>query len=403
MALQQIQQYNMFLDTGRCLSANSTGDSVALPLGQTPITAQGPGQSIRLTLNQFTMAKSWFNVNVNNNQCRLRQALNVSPPEVIFAVPPNNYGSIYDMMVAFIGSPANQGPFTLALLQLGSIAAAGAVVNTIVFNNPTSPAQNFENNTNIIDFTIKFTAVIPNLSTTPGGILPIFQTFTQDGDAFLLLGGKRINDLTNISAFSWETSYPSPSTTPPGVLDEEIRFRGYYNALLATENFAYVRINEQNTNIANTALSAGSQDTQRTEMTNTRILGIVAINSPVLSYVAQTQDVFYTDILAKQVSQLTISVTDKQGRDFPLINPTQNVLGNRSFEACIQVTILQGSPSIFALPYTALPETTPANQSTQPVAFLRNGIAAFGLNNPGQTYGNGFFGTVDGKLKNAYG
>ena len=61
-----VNSYNLFLDTERNLSPDSNGDNIYLPLGQTPITC-GSDEFIRITLQEFTMNKSWYNINSSNN------------------------------------------------------------------------------------------------------------------------------------------------------------------------------------------------------------------------------------------------------------------------------------------------------------------------------------------------
>jgi len=389
-----IQQYNMFLDTERCLSADSVGDSVQLPLGQTPITATSSGQSIRLTLNEFSMPRSWYNVNSNNNAFSLREGVNIVPPFVSSAVIAGNYDSVFDMLQnGWLGNATGlingvPSPFVAALLSLGSLI--GNTVISVVINNPTTTAANLTNNSLIIDFSITLGTPVVNLA----AVNPLIQLYTEQGDGFLLLGGQRINSGLNITSSSYTTTVVSTT---------QLRFVGFYNATTTTENHVYLRINEQNTNIGNSALSSVNEDSQKTEMISTRILAVVPNQQEILNYTAPAADVFFTNVLAKQICQLSLTITDAVGRTFPLMNPLQNKLGNRYFTAVIQVGIYQSAPSPYTLAPTPITETTPANQSTQPITALRNGIAAFGLNNPGQTYGNGFYGILDGKLKNPYG
>ena len=62
-----VNSYNLFIDTERNLSQDSTGDNIFLPLGQTPITC-GSNEFIRLTLQEFNMLRSWNNVNRLNSK-----------------------------------------------------------------------------------------------------------------------------------------------------------------------------------------------------------------------------------------------------------------------------------------------------------------------------------------------
>jgi len=387
-----LEQYNMFLDTERCLSADSKGDSVQLPLGQVPIIATGSGQSIRLTLNEFSMPRSWYNVNANNNSFTLREAVSVVPPFATNAVIPGNYETVYDMLTeGWLGNATGliagvPSPFVTALLTLGSLS--GNTVTAVTLINPTTTNQILSNNSLIIDFTVTLGTPVANLAL----VNPIIQLYVADGDSFLLLGGQRITSPGNPAPASFTTTVVSTT---------QLRFTGFYNATTTTENHLYLRINEQSSNICNSALDSINVDSQKTEMSSTRILAVIPNQQDIINYTAPAPDIFFTNILAKQVSQLSIQVTDSVGRTFPLMNPLQSTLGNRYFTAVIQVGIYQSAPSPYALAYTPIVETTPAKRSTQPNTALRYGVAAFGLNSPGQVNGDGFFG-IDGQLRPAY-
>ena len=56
MATEIVNSYNIYVDTERNTSVNSTGDDVKLSLSQTPVTC-ADNQFIRLTLQSFNMYK----------------------------------------------------------------------------------------------------------------------------------------------------------------------------------------------------------------------------------------------------------------------------------------------------------------------------------------------------------
>jgi len=70
MATEVVKSYNIYVDTERYLNNTSDGDSIMLSLNQTPITCKD-NQFIRLTLQSFSMYKSFTNINANNNVFRL--------------------------------------------------------------------------------------------------------------------------------------------------------------------------------------------------------------------------------------------------------------------------------------------------------------------------------------------
>jgi hypothetical protein len=75
MATEVVNSYNIFIDTERNLSSNSNGNRIRLPLNQTPISC-AENQFLRLTLESFSMYKSWTNINSNNSTFRIQQTEN---------------------------------------------------------------------------------------------------------------------------------------------------------------------------------------------------------------------------------------------------------------------------------------------------------------------------------------
>jgi len=385
MAAQVVETYNLFLDTGRNLSNDSNGDIVNLPLGLTPIVAQ-QGQFIRLTLQEFHMTRSWLNINSTNNVVVLREPGGTAFPTTI---PVDNYGSVYSLLLAFVGvpTPLSLGNFCSTLLLLPALTTNS--ISAITYINPLSPAETFDTNSLIIEFNITFT----NPHTYITATAPIVQCFTNSGDSFLILGGDRINDTTDTTTNSWTTTVVSTTV---------LKFTAKNPAELSTQNHAYLRLNEQNTNIANTAFNIQSGDTEQTAMTSSTIMAIIPIQGPQVSYIATTDNVYSVNVLSKQITQLTVSLTDRTGRQFPLISTNQNNTGNRSFVCVIRVSILQRPIGEGILPLTPPIYTTQAHDSTAPSTMINRGIQAMGLNNPGDFYGSGFYG-VDGRLRNPRG
>ena len=73
MAQQTVNAYNLFVDSGRALQSDSTGDNIKFALNHHPISC-GDNQFIRLSVQNFQMYKSWYNVNNNNNKFRINSS-----------------------------------------------------------------------------------------------------------------------------------------------------------------------------------------------------------------------------------------------------------------------------------------------------------------------------------------
>lgn len=367
-----IDSYNLFLNTERSLSPESTGDNIFLPLGQTPITC-GTDQTIRLTLQEFTMQKSWTNVNANNNKFSVRGLVTDPVIEVNTELTPNNYEEPRDVALDFASKLAT---------ALGSIKSA--TVNGTVLT-PTVGSTT-SNSKSIIKVNMHYPA--GHGYTTQ---LPLVQFFTDEGMSYAILGGKRVNDTADVTTNSMKVTRVDP---------DNLTFEGYYNAQTATDTHIYLRINEQNTNIGTGSLNE-VKNTSRTEMASTKVLGIIPIDTDYVRYVANTEMVFFTNILAKQVAQLQVYLTNSLGQPIPLIDTNQNTLGNRNFTCVIRVDILQLPMSVpHSLGNHNLEATTQARFSSAPSKLLRNGVPEYGNNGPQSGYyGDGFYNFQGKRIK----
>jgi hypothetical protein len=119
----------MFIDTERNLSSDSTGDNVALPLSQTPITA-GRDQFIRLNLLEFSMPKSFHDINALNNTFTIRD----SGGNETVVLPASNYNSAAKLFNSVVGF---QTPVLNALttLQGGGLTLSMSVITPLTAGN----------------------------------------------------------------------------------------------------------------------------------------------------------------------------------------------------------------------------------------------------------------------------
>jgi hypothetical protein len=364
-----VNSYNLFLDTERNLSPDSNGDNIYLPLGQTPITC-GSDEFIRITLQEFTMNKSWYNINSSNNVFRVADG----GGEQTTAVLAGNYETPRTML--------NKGflpPLKIALDTL----VGGGITTTLTLDNPFNGAT-VENSTNVA----KIVAVYSAPHGYTAGNEPILRCYVADGKSYQLLGGKRIVDPADTTSSSWSASLGDPTGASTA---DTITFTLFYNAQTTTQTHAYIRVNEQNTNIATSSMSSPDVDTKRTEMSSTKVLGIVPIDTEYVRYVAGTNMVYFTNILAKQVAQLQVLITDSTGNPFPLINTNQNVLGNRFFTAVLRVDVISlGQNTPHSINNSNTEERTPARFSSGPRTQIGH-LESMGLNGAGSGYyGSGF-------------
>lgn len=375
-----VSSFNMFIDTERNLSADSTGDNVALPLSQTPITA-GRDQFIRLNLLEFSMPKSFHDINALNNRFTIRDS--GGNQEVV--LPGSNYNSAAKLFNSVAGFQ------TPVMNVLKSLAGGGFATMSISVITPLSAG----NNSNVLQFVVDYGAAHGYTA----GTAPKIQAYVSQGKAYNILGGKRIVDDADSTTASLTTTL-GDENADPATLANKLTFTAFYTAHYHSSSHVYLRINEQNSNIGTSSLQSIKRDTQRTEMASTKVLAIVPIDTEYARYVAQTDNVFFTDILSKSLAQMRLQITDSLGNLFPLVAPDQNRLGNRYFSAVIRIDIM-AYPS--GVPHSVnnanLEEKTAPRFSSAPTTHIGN-FESNG-NNGAQTgyYPNGFY-NVSGKRLN---
>ena len=355
-----VNSYNLIVDTERCLSEDSRGDNVYLPLGQTPISC-GSNEFIRLTLQEFSMYRSWNNVNSTNSKFIISTSEGIQEANIV----EGNYLEPVNMLTdGFL-------PSLKTVLQTLSSKTVNLSLDVPLLGDTVMSS------TNIAKITAVYTTA--HTYTTP----PSLRCYVADGKSYQLLGGKRIVDPADTTSTSWNAQIVDGNT---------ITFTMFYPAQIATETHVFLRVNEQNTNIASSSLSSLNVDTKKTEMTSTKILATIPIDTEYIRYIAGTGMVYFTNILAKQVAQLQIKITDSNGEQFPMTDPDQNKLGNRWFRAIILVDIVSlGSNPQHSINNPNTQETTAPRFSTGPSTMIGH-MESMGLNGVGSGYyGNGFY------------
>ena len=361
MATEVVNSYNIFIDTERNLSSNSNGNRIRLPLSQTPISC-AENQFLRLTLQSFSMYKSWTNVNSNNSTFRIQQTqsfpagTNLPLVNVAVNLTHQNYASIYDLAKDF----GNALGAELALHT--GVALAGTAITNIKPATTTTIAGTTDN---IISFDIDFAS---NHGLT---VNPIIQFKVEDGDIFEVLGGNRIRDFADNTTISVDCD----STT----LNTKVSVQCYYNAQLSSQQNLYLRTTTNTTNIQTSSFNSGNTDTPNINMMeNSRVLGKVIIDDEFATFTSGTQMEYFLNLTTKSLTFLDLFITDSHGRDIPFTTKgtgnNQSTLGNRSFECVVKLDVVQylGLQNNM-LQTKGIEYTVPARFGTEPLNYFDYG------------------------------
>ncbi len=369
--------FNLFINTDRNISSGGTGDAVSLPLGQTPIVA-GDDEHIRLTLDQFSMRKSWHDINLNNNRVLLTRP-GVGSMELQLAVGDYDFDiSLFQSVVAEqLGAALNSlyGEGTFTKIDLDPEKAGAMELTQLLlfqFNAPTITDDN----------------------------APYIQCYTGMGDSYKVLGGKRI--------VGTPTVLPNPHPLQPVVepvtnafqslkisitADGVFNVGGFYKCDLTPETHVYLAIDNQvSHNIATASHTVGDTPdplADKPEMQSSRILAAIPIDTHYARYVSGVDRQYFMDLASRVASDLRVVLVDSVGRRFPFVDFNQGTLGDRSFKAVIRVDVIKGNKT-GTLKSKPTPKAVPPRFSSTPAPVLNLGIPGYGLNVPGQVYGDGY-------------
>ena len=277
-----VETHNLFIDTSTAnKESNSRGDDFQLHLNTQSVDADR-NQFIRLTLNDFSMYKTWTDVNDNNRAIIIDDGTG----DRKLALTKQNYETLYDLALNF----AN-------LIGTDIITNTAAASFTVTGLTPGATTGINGTADNIIRFTI-------NTNIAHGLTQYLIQLFEEEGDAWALLGGNRIYGTTPSTENSLKVTIATTAIT----------FECLYPAQRSTTSHIYLR----------TSLTTGSSETaslaQETdidiapEVSYSNILARIPVNTEFCTYTSNTGREYYLDLHQKHLNNIKLSLTDQHSR-----------------------------------------------------------------------------------------
>ena len=334
--MEQItSSYNLFVDSSTGHNAQTKGDDYIVNLQDAGVHA-GEGEFIRMTLNNFSMAKNFWDINETNNKFKFICTTT--------AVPANHSGNSITHTTDLHLDTGNYASISDIAQNMGeqirlylSQQIPGAVnTNSITISN--SITRN-----NIIGFSI-------NTGGNHGITDAIIQFNADEGDSYMILGGDRVKTGDNVtnSVFTGFNTANFLTVTCK------------YPAQRSSMPFVYIRApGTLNTNIETQGLR-NSADNHKSDVAHSDILGRAVVESNEwVQFTAQTDRDFFIDIHQKQLNVLRLRLTDSKNRPIgrlgggntaagsaldPSLPPgsyEQSTLGNLSFSAVIRFDIIK--------------------------------------------------------------
>lgn len=311
--MEIVSRKNFFVDTSRSLQMlHCKGDKVQLNMNPAGIHC-GDGERIRLILKQFSMYKSWSNINTTNSLFRIETP--GSTGEQTLELTKKNYSSINTIVQEF-ANRVNE-----ALIVYGHYASG-----TITINNPTGNDIDDETD-NILSFTIT-TNTAHGLSGTDSTTGIDLRCYVEDGDSFIILGGNRITpDVSYTNSFN--ITYPTATT---------ILIKGLYPAQATSQAYIYLRTDIQNDALETAALSSKNTDTVGT-INQSHILAKIPIDRTYLTFDSQT-DEYFINLDVRNLTHMELRLCDSHDRDLPQIIG-QSSYGNLNFNCVIEIQVIR--------------------------------------------------------------
>ena len=313
---QIVNSYNLFVDTSHAITSGSKGDDFHVNLQDSGVHA-GDGQIIRLTLDNFSMNKNFFDVNATNSTFRVKTNLNAGGIE--YNLTHQNISSLNQLATDF------QAKVVAALNQ------QSAQTNT---PGTVSPADDV-----FVPDIISFPITVHN------SITDVTIEFDEDSDIYQLLGGDR--KLSTVAGDFDSVSCVLNGTT--------LTVTGLYPAQMSTTPYVYIRCpGTSNTNIETRSMSGTSSASTSENLTNhSYILGRAMVDTFFIQYQPTTGREFFLDLKQKQLNSLELRLTDSKNR--PLgrtgthagnqtaagTGTSQSTLGNLEFTAVLRIDIVQ--------------------------------------------------------------
>jgi len=325
MAEQIVSSNNIFVDTGRGDSTGlSKGDDFTIHLNTQGLNADR-GQYLRITLQEFSMYKTWTDVNENNNKVITRYSGGTTAVSAI-ELSKQNYSTLSDLAEEFAEK-----------IGKDIITNVGAVSSITSVSLPANTTSITGTTDNIIKITITCNA--------NHGLTDLkLQCYEGKGDSYALLGGNRINDGNDITTNSFTVDVSQPT---------KVIITGYYPAQRSTTPYIYLRTN-LNTNAIETSSLSSPTDQKFMEDTNpSNILAKIAVNTEFCVFSTSTGREFFLNLHQKHIQTIELYLTDERNRrlgrtteEWNLNTASgsgtqQSILGNLSFSSVLKVDVVQ--------------------------------------------------------------
>ena len=323
-----LNTHALFIDTSAANKESlSKGDDFELHLNTQSIDADR-GQFIRVSLNEFSMYKTFTNVNDNNSTF----IINNSEATTKNSIKNQNYDTIYEIADALSNVIGN---------KMVADTTGSADSFTVAGLTPDSSTGINGTTDNVISFRI--TTKAGGVATAHNFTKFLIQFFEEEGDAYALFGGNRIYGST-----------PSAENSINVLIGTNfIDFVCLYPAQRSTTSHIYLRTSMTTGGSETASLSQETEISSAPEMSYSSILARIPVNSEFCVYEPNSPRCFFLDLHQKHLNNIRFYLTDHKNRRIGRRPASaglktaagsgldQSTLGNLSFSCVLRVDVVQ--------------------------------------------------------------
>tara|TARA_R110000803_G_scaffold163763_3_gene227462 strand:+ start:389 stop:1507 length:1119 start_codon:yes stop_codon:yes gene_type:complete len=329
-----VETYNIFLNSD---DAVNNGQSYDFQFGNNIIQTRNVAQSIRLSVSNFNMVKTWVNVNPYNGGLIFK---NAGGAPFAYNLANQNVADVRDLATDFgiktaiainFNEPGWGGVTSAVAGPVAGIGQTGTNQISVVFTtiNPHGlvPADLTNGN-----FAIQCVIDPQNLPGWPFTIPSGNQTPTIGGDSGLLLGANRLPSTSLISSFLVLITGANTFAVI-----------GVFPAQRFTEPNVYLRVNPTPLVLASEGFAQPLQLNQDNALNPSQMLAEIRVDTEMVQYEPPNDRQFFAIFNQPTLGHLQVNLTDSRNRPIPIFNLNQETTGNRNFTLTLRVDILQKS------------------------------------------------------------
>jgi len=328
-----VETHNLFIDSSQANQENgSNGSDYSFVLSNAGIHAKS-GQQIRLTLNNFTLVRTWTSVNTSNQTfylCTKDSSGDVNGAKCTIAS--GNYDTLKSLSEAV----------KKALNNAIEAESTGVLQTLAEYEFQVNEEEDLAKTNKIHLKLIKIDGTTPlNAGDNPPDIF--IQTFYEDSDSYVILGSRRING-TVPSTFEEINCFDVSSAI---IQDSDSSYyfdvSSPYGAILHSFPYIYLRTNTASYSYSSGTLNAkNSTSPSNLGLQTSNILAKIELNGEYFHYEAGVERQYSIRLQQHTLPEIRLRLTDHRDNALPY-EPGQSTDGNAFFSAVIRVDVLQGA------------------------------------------------------------